>query len=274
MSEIIDALNRALTALNSLSVSLELAASCLASLRKTVTWAELQFDHNDDLKCATFRHSRLPISESSMVQIRSDCEWLPKYVEALWEAYPEADGAIVGLPVKVAGRLDALTGTPWISSVRRNCLDEILKWPGERYHQTSYAAKKVFGRIEDLLQYANEFDPFPTWEGYQDLLASYRSDLFAVRDVELSESVPRSAADSAGASAVIDDLVTLDQVAPLAGLSKRTLERYLHREELPEPDVRGGGGRAHKWYWRNLRPRLSEICDRILPERFPGSRIV
>lgn len=72
----------------------------------------------------------------------------------------------------------------------------------------------------------------------------------------------------------LDELVTLSQVAPLAALSKRTLERYVKDGKLPEPDFRGGGGKAHKWYWRTLRPTLAEIVNPKLPERFSGSRII
>ena len=72
----------------------------------------------------------------------------------------------------------------------------------------------------------------------------------------------------------LDQLVTLDQIAPLTGLSKRTLERYLSKGELPEADVPGGGGRAHKWLWQSIKPSLSKIAGRQLPDRFPGSRII
>lgn len=72
----------------------------------------------------------------------------------------------------------------------------------------------------------------------------------------------------------LDDLVTLDQVAPLTAKSKRTLERYLREGKLPEPDVPGGGGKSHKWFWKNLRPALEKVADRQLPAKFPGSRIV
>lgn len=73
---------------------------------------------------------------------------------------------------------------------------------------------------------------------------------------------------------VVDELVTLDQVAPLTGLTKRTLERYLRKGELPDPDISGGNGRSHKWYWQKLRPDLAKVARRNLPDRFPGSRIV
>lgn len=72
----------------------------------------------------------------------------------------------------------------------------------------------------------------------------------------------------------IDMLVTLSQVAPLTGLEKRTLERYLKDEKLPPPDFRGGGGRASKWYWSRIRPALNGLINRILPDQFPGARIV
>ncbi len=72
----------------------------------------------------------------------------------------------------------------------------------------------------------------------------------------------------------LDELVTLDQIAPLAGLSKRSLERHLKAGKLPQPDVQGGGGRAHKWLYRSLRPALIALANRELPEKFPGSRII
>lgn len=71
-------------------------------------------------------------------------------------------------------------------------------------------------------------------------------------------------------SAGLDELVTLNQVAPLVGCSKRTLERW----SLPEPDVRGGNGKPHRWYWRKLRRALKEHANRELPAQFPGSRII
>ncbi len=86
--------------------------------------------------------------------------------------------------------------------------------------------------------------------------------------VELFMASIRAAEDA------IDDLVTLDQVAPLVGQSKRTLERYLKQGLIPEPDFRGGSGKAHKWLWGSLRPALAEFAGRELPEKFPGSRIV
>ena len=74
--------------------------------------------------------------------------------------------------------------------------------------------------------------------------------------------------------ALLDELVTLDQVASLARMSKRTLERKLRTGKLPEPDCRGGGGKANKWLWNNLRPYLEELCGLPLPVKFPGTRII
>jgi len=73
---------------------------------------------------------------------------------------------------------------------------------------------------------------------------------------------------------VIDDVVTLEQAAALAKLSKRTCERYVDKGKLPSPDFPGGGGKAHKWKWSTLRPNLEKVANRPLPERFPGSRII
>lgn len=71
----------------------------------------------------------------------------------------------------------------------------------------------------------------------------------------------------------IDELVTLSQVHPLVGLSKRQLERYLAAGKLPRPDRPGGDGKAHKWHWGRLRPALERVSRLHLPETFPGSRI-
>ncbi len=69
-----------------------------------------------------------------------------------------------------------------------------------------------------------------------------------------------------------DNYITLDQAAAVVGRSKRTLERYL--ENMPTPDVEGGGGKPHEWKWSTLRPWLMENFDRDLPERFPASRTI
>jgi len=76
-------------------------------------------------------------------------------------------------------------------------------------------------------------------------------------------------------SSTVDTLVTLGQVAPLTGKSKRTLRRYYDKGcDLPEPDVPGGGGQAHRWYWSNLRPSLEQVCNVELPATFPASQII
>jgi len=78
--------------------------------------------------------------------------------------------------------------------------------------------------------------------------------------------------DSTGDNFEPDELVRLSQVAAFVGLSKRTLERYVKADDLPQPDVRGGRGHPHKWYWSNLRRRLAKFSKKLLPESFPGSR--
>lgn len=75
-------------------------------------------------------------------------------------------------------------------------------------------------------------------------------------------------------STTVETLVTLSQVAPLADLKKRTLERYLSDGKIPDPDFRGGGGKASKWKWNSLRPALEKVCDRRLPVQFPAAQII
>ena len=62
--------------------------------------------------------------------------------------------------------------------------------------------------------------------------------------------------------------VTLDQAAAWVNRSKRTLERHKGKG-LPEPAIRGGGGKPSEWIWSELRPWLEETFDRRLPVRLP-----
>ncbi len=73
---------------------------------------------------------------------------------------------------------------------------------------------------------------------------------------------------------VPDELVTLDQAAAVVGRSKRSLERYLQRGDLPRPDLPGGEGKAHRWYWNTLRPALQKHFRPDLPAKFPASRVI
>jgi hypothetical protein len=71
---------------------------------------------------------------------------------------------------------------PWVASVRRNCLDNILKWPGESAHQTSYASEKVAGNVAELLEKAKKRSPYATWLDFENQLKEYGHDLFSIRD--------------------------------------------------------------------------------------------
>lgn len=189
------ALNAALDALNHVSVAIKIISEHLASIQRQAAMIELEFNRDGTFKLAFYRSDkkRQPLSEDYLVNIRSDCKWLPKRVESLWEAWAKADSAIANLPRRLVERLEALTNTPWVSAVRRNCLDNILKWPGELHHQTSYAAVKVSGTVEELLENARNADPFPTWKEYQRLLATYTHDLYAIRDA-ISPEKPQAIA--------------------------------------------------------------------------------
>jgi hypothetical protein len=191
----LEALRAALDALNHVSIAIKLISEHLASLQHQSMMIELKFSSDGTFKAAFYRSDkeRQPLTDDHLVIIRSDCEYLPKYVDSLWEAWGKADSAIANLPRRLVDRLEALTKTPWVSAVRRDCLDNILKWPGEPHHQTSYAAVKVFGTVEELLENARNADPFPTWQEYQRLLEEYTHDLYAIRDAiapERPQTIP------------------------------------------------------------------------------------
>jgi len=65
-----------------------------------------------------------------------------------------------------------------------------------------------------------------------------------------------------------EQLVTLDQMAAIVRLRKRSLER--HRKEMPPPAVKGGGGRPALWSWPDVRPWLEGEFGMRLPETFPA----
>jgi hypothetical protein len=68
------------------------------------------------------------------------------------------------------------------------------------------------------------------------------------------------------------ELVTLDQVAGISHVSKRTLERRKTEGKLPAPSREGGGGKPDLYDWKIMRPWLmnEEKVPIILPEHFPG----
>lgn len=66
--------------------------------------------------------------------------------------------------------------------------------------------------------------------------------------------------------------VTLDQMAAMANRAKKTLERWLEKGKLPEPDVEGGGGKPHEWLWHRVRKPLQNESGKTMPDRFPSLR--
>ena len=99
--------------------------------------------------------------------------------------------------------------------------------------------------------------------------ARVQAEEIAARETELKPPVTEEREATA-----LDDLVTLDQAAAVVSLKKRTLERYLQRGDLPRPDLPGGGGKSHRWYWSTLRPALEKHFRPDLPAKFPASRVI
>lgn len=63
--------------------------------------------------------------------------------------------------------------------------------------------------------------------------------------------------------------VTLRQLAALVNKSKRTLETQVKKGVLPPADIPGGDGKAHHWYYTNVRGPLEKYAGRPLPDMFP-----
>ena len=121
-----------------------------------------------------------------------------------------------------------------------------------------------------------EIDDREVHEWFKRQEAEQRSDEFnpssheaEVPEVEpASKVLPGTKSEDVG----LPDLVTLDQAAGMVHRTKRALEHYKSKGELPEPTVEGGGGRAHLYDWRTLRPWLESTFGIKLPETFPASR--
>jgi hypothetical protein len=63
-------------------------------------------------------------------------------------------------------------------------------------------------------------------------------------------------------------------MAALVQRCKSTLEKLKQRQDnpLPDPDIRGGGGKRDEWLWSRIRPWLEKEFDRRLPEKLPRRR--
>jgi hypothetical protein len=69
----------------------------------------------------------------------------------------------------------------------------------------------------------------------------------------------------------VPDYVDLDQIAAMVNRSKSHLEKLKRRDKnpLPDPEVRGGGGKKDEWVWAHIRPWLEAEFDKHLPKAFP-----
>lgn len=195
-----DALCRALDALNKLRTVLGLITYHLASLCDQAALYHPVF--GDDGKLIGVpdgtHHGKLrPLDDFMCVTLKSNCEWLVVYIGNLWQYHAEVDAALAALPRTLLQKLDGLRGGPWLPLARRNCLDLMLKWPGEERHQTAIGAEKVYGTVPQLLKKVAQRRPFETWEDYNRLLGEYEHDLVAVRGEASSPKGPPPSSDSA-----------------------------------------------------------------------------
>jgi predicted DNA-binding transcriptional regulator YafY len=107
---------------------------------------------------------------------------------------------------------------------------------------------------------------------------SFRADRIIAANVTSQAFLPRFLIDftlpavgnETASEETIEQYVTMDQAAAMVNKSKKTLERYLGEEKMPQPEVEGGGGKAHEWKWSTLRPWLEQTFGKVLPTRLPS----
>ena len=199
------ALNALLHALNDLRVYIHLVSDHLASLQRSARWYDLILAVGGEFRGAAHRHEPTQTylaGHPELIHLESDIEWLPKYIDGLWEAVPKVDKALFELPSRLADTLNWLTNSPWVAHVRRDCIDEILAWPGESLHQASWRAEKVHGDVLELLKKVEKHSPFEAWSKFYHLIGDYAKDLYSIR----GEVVPQSDAASVVLPVSISDL--------------------------------------------------------------------
>jgi len=110
------------------------------------------------------------------------------------------------------------------------------------------------------------------WEDWDSKLSKAIGAEAAMDATEQAVNGNLAATSAEPVDAPLDQMVTLDQMAALVSKSKSTLRLRYDRCELPDPDVKGGGGKRHEWKWSRVRPVLEELFKRSLPELLPNWR--
>jgi hypothetical protein len=82
---------------------------------------------------------------------------------------------------------------------------------------------------------------------------------------------PLTEADPGADPPASPQYVTLNQIAGIMHVNKRTVVRWNRRTRnpMPDPDIVGRGGKAHQWIWDRIRPWLERDSGWKLPERYP-----
>ncbi|MCH7687976.1 MAG: hypothetical protein IH899_15060, partial [Planctomycetes bacterium] len=194
----LDLLQRVIDAFASASAALHCIDDDVATLQRKSEKYELRFD--DSLQFVSMKPLPLVgleshVDESHVIEASDDraievvgcCEMLPERVDNLWTAKAEADAAIQALSTSILDTLSKMVGKPWQPTVRRECIDWLTIWPGEK--TPGYGVRKVSNHVPTLLENADHYDPHDKWQEYRERLASYANDILAVR-AEVAEGEP------------------------------------------------------------------------------------
>ena len=142
---------------------------------------------------------------------------------------------------------------------------------------------EAVAEITEVLEWI-EATPDGKWEDVPELFAQYkrwRDIIYGVppllnrsgtmRDVPGLTSFGRAFLLAQRRRSDALDYVDLDQIAAVVNRSKSHLEKLKRRMKnpLPDPDVRGGGGKKDEWIWSSIRLWLEAEFSRHLPETFP-----
>ena len=177
-------LQRNLDAINSIRAALSCLCRACDELDYYIQNYEFVFEGQQFKGLDPKKHAALCYlpSDDYCIYSTTHCEWVPKWVNNLWEALDEAEAAISAIPTSFLEVLSQLAERPWRPMVREQLLNFVTVWPDETLTYRTLGSKKVSNHMSTFLDHFQRHDPRPQWREYQRQIDKYQSQLVAVRD--------------------------------------------------------------------------------------------
>jgi hypothetical protein len=171
----------------------------------------------------------------------------------------------------VQRHLDARKGDPeGLSSFpvgeMQATIERLIKTSSDLWFSYGYLHLRcpdVYPELASFLRRENWGEHYPAKLDWPDRLVDQHLAILKRHQANLGRELGRSTNDPTPSNP--ERLVTLDQAAAIVNRSTRTLERYKKRG-MPEPRVRGQGGKFHEYSWAEMRVWLEETFSRSIKD--------